>query len=125
MQSRVRPLASVGARFSSSRTIHCPLRTAVTRGPSLKTRRPDSSDTYDPRYSWRSVCSWLLMRTNSWPVWAARYWTNEVLPDEVGPYEERGRRVEEFGGDITGRKATLIWRILSRQWSGDLMANPF
>jgi hypothetical protein len=34
---------SVGARFSSSSTIQCPLRTACTSNPSWKTSRPLSS----------------------------------------------------------------------------------
>eukprot|EP00983_Pelagomonas_calceolata_P130323 1161675-Pelagomonas_calceolata.AAC.6 len=38
----------------------------------------------------RSVCSWLLMRTSLWPVWAAKYPTKEVLPLEVGPCSKMG-----------------------------------
>ena len=42
--------------------------------------------------SCRSVCSWLLMRTNSWPVSFARNFTKEVFPAEVGPSSRMGNR---------------------------------
>jgi len=51
---------------------------------------PFSSVTYDPRYSCRSVCSWLLIRTNLCPVFSARYSTRLVFPLLVGPWSRMG-----------------------------------
>jgi len=51
---------------------------------------PFSSVMYVPRYSCRSVCSWLLMRMKRCPVRFARYSMMEVFPAEVGPCNKIG-----------------------------------
>ena len=54
---------------------------ALTSSPSTNLRRPVvGSVPYCPVYSATSVCSWLLMRTQRWPVLAARYSTRVVFP---------------------------------------------
>mmetsp|Transcript_19684 Transcript_19684/g.66983 ORF Transcript_19684/g.66983 Transcript_19684/m.66983 type:complete len:294 (+) Transcript_19684:1462-2343(+) len=83
---------SVGARLSSSRTTQWPARTARTSAPSWKHSRPLESATYVPRYSARSVCSWLFMRTKRCPVRLARCSTRLVFPLDVGPCSRTGYR---------------------------------
>jgi len=53
---------------------------------------PVSSVTYVPRYSCKSVCSWLLIRMNLCPDRCARYSTSDVLPLDVGPCRRIGCR---------------------------------
>lgn len=85
---RREPIAACNSLALHAPACHIPW--GFKRHTHIKRRSKAPSADLAVSFTCRSVCSWLLMRTSAWPVWAARYATSEVLPLEVGPWSRMG-----------------------------------